>query len=153
MFQLAKAADWCLGPFVIEFYSQYHGLKLDSIGKLIAISFASNLFVGPLLIGYLNDKADKRFPCGLYGLLLALSCFIRLIKNPFCLIMSQITYGIASSILYSSFESWFCSEVNQEVKDKLVKDTTFAAAFEKSMIGDSLTAVFVSIFAGYLNVK
>ena len=61
-FQLAKSADWCLGPFVYEFFEKYHHLNTDMIGKLIAISFLAGLFLGPLLVGYLNDKSDRKFP-------------------------------------------------------------------------------------------
>jgi MFS family permease len=153
VFQLAKAADWCLGPFVFEFFESYHGLTADSIGKMIAISFFSNLFFGPFLIGYLNDKSDKKFPCILYGLLLGTSCLVRQIKHPVALIISQLTFGISSSVLYSSFESWFVSEMNRQVTDNDVKETILSSAFEKSMIGDSLTAVGISFITGSIKVS
>lgn len=150
VFQIAKAADWCLGPFVYEFFEKYHQLNIEVTGKLMAVSFLSNLFLGPSLVGYLNDKSDKKFPCLLYGVLLTISCFVRQIKHPLALIMSQIAFGMSTSILYSSFENWFVAETNLKVKDKNVKDMLFSSAFEKSMIGDSLTAVGVSVFAGML---
>ena len=153
IYQISKGADWCLGPFVYEFFNTYHGLKTEAIAKMLAISFASNLFMGPLIIGYLNDQKNKKIPCILFGILLGISCSIRIVKNCLpCLLCSQVCFGVASSILYSSFENWFISEVELQIKDKEVRDFTLTAAFEKSMIGDALTAVFVSLFAGVLKV-
>jgi hypothetical protein len=152
VFQLAKAADWCLGPFVYEFFENYHGLATDSIAKMIAISFLSNLFFGPFLIGYLNDKSDKKFPCILHGILLGSSCLIRQIKDPFALILSQLLFGVSTSVLYTSFENWFVAEVNNSIFDQAVKDDTLSMAFEKSMIGDSFCAVGVSFVAGIVKV-
>jgi hypothetical protein len=152
VFQLSKAADWCLGPFVYEFFEGYHGLSTDSIAKMIAISFMSNLFFGPFLIGYLNDKSDKKFPCVLYGILLGSSSLIRQIKNPFALIVSQLLFGISTSILYSSFESWFIAEINNSISNQDVKDDILSVAFEKSMIGDSFSGVGVSFISGIIKV-
>ena len=62
-FQTAKAADWCLGPFMYEFFQSFHSLQTETLAKLVALSFFSSLFMGPLLVGYLNDKSNKKFPC------------------------------------------------------------------------------------------
>jgi MFS family permease len=150
VFQLAKSADWCLGPYLYEFFEKYHGMSVESTAQMIAISFLSNLLLGPLLVGFLNDKSNKKFPCLLYGVLLSTSCLVRQIKNPAALITSQIAFGMSSSVLYTSFENWFVTEINLKVSDKNVKDLTLSAAFEKSMIGDSITAVAVSVITGNL---
>jgi MFS transporter, MFS domain-containing protein family, molybdate-anion transporter len=150
VFQISKAADWCLGPYVFEFFESYHRLNIEWIGRLMALSFLSNLFLGPLLVGYLNDKSDKKFPCLLYGLILSASCLVRQIKSPMAIILSQIFFGMSSSVLYTSFENWFVAEANLKIKDKNVKDNILSAAFEKSMISDSLTAVFTNFIVGNL---
>lgn len=150
VFQIAKAADWCLGPFVFEFFERYHNLSTEGIGRMIAVSFLSSMLLGPLLVGYLNDKSDRKFPCLLYGIFLSVSCLIRQINHPLALIISQILYGICSSVLYTSFENWFIAETNLVISDKDVKEIVFASAFEKSMIGDSLAAVGVSFITGSL---
>ncbi len=153
VFQIAKSADWCLGPYVYEFFQGYHHLTFEMTARMIGISFLANLFLGPLLVGYLNDKSDKKFPCLLYGIMLALSCSIRQIKHPLALIMSQICFGISSSVLYTSFENWFVSETNNKIKCPQVKDLIISSAFEKSMIGDSFTAVGVSVITGQLKSR
>ena len=122
--QLAKAADWCLGPYLYEFFERYHRLNIQSGSSMIAISFLSNLFLGPILVGYINDKSDKKFPCLLYGVLMSFSCLLRQIRNPLALLMSQITLGMSSSFLNSCFENWMVSEINNKITDKNVKEIT-----------------------------
>lgn len=130
-FQLAKAADWCLGPFMYEFFQSYHMLKTEMFAKLVALSFLSSLFMGPFVVGYLNDKSDKKLPCIVFGVALAFSCLIRQIKNPVTLILGQVSYGLCSPILYTSFENWFVGETKRKVEDKVVRETVIASAFEK----------------------
>jgi len=153
VYQLAKASDWCLGPFVFEFYETYHELKYESIAKLMAVSFMSSLFLGSTIVGYLNDSRNKKLPCILYGIILIFSCYIRVIKHPFALILSQIAFGMSSSILYSSFENWFVDQTNLEIQNKEVKDYLISSVFEKSMIGDSITAVGTSLVTGIFKKK
>jgi hypothetical protein len=117
---------------------------------MIAISFLSNLFLGPILVGYMNDKSDKKFPCLLYGVLMSFSCLLRQIRNPLALLMSQITLGMSSSFLNSCFENWMVSEINNKITDKNVKEITLSAIFEKSMIGDSFTIFTVTLIAEYV---
>jgi hypothetical protein len=130
-FQLAKAADWCLGPFMYEFFQSYHFLQTEMLAKLVALSFLSSLFMGPFVVGYLNDKSDKKFPCIVFGVALAFSCLIRQIKNPVALILGQVSYGLCSPLLYTSFENWFIGETNRTVEDKVVRETVITNAFEK----------------------
>jgi MFS family permease len=149
-YQFAKAADWCLGPYVFEFFEKYHHLSMDWVAKMMAISFLSSLILGTLLVGYINDKSDKKFPCVLFGILTIISCCLRMIKNPLALIMSQIFFGMSNSILYSSFENWFVTEINDKIKDPIVKDVVISSTFEKAMIFDSITAVAVSFLVGVI---
>jgi MFS family permease len=152
VYQIAKAADWCLGPFVYEYFEQYHGLSASSIAKMLAISFFSNMIFGPFLIGYINDKFDKKFPCAFYGFLFGASCLIRQYKHPLALIISQILFGVSSSILYSSFENWFVCKINEDIPDEAIRESIISNGFEKSMIGDSLIAVTISLISGSLKV-
>lgn len=153
VFNLAKSADWCLGPFVHEFFNGYHKMSVEGTAKMICISFASNLFIGPSLIGYLNDGKNKKIPMIMYCFVLGISCLIRLLKeNMLALIFSQMMFGVGSSILYSSFENWFVTE-SDKLNDKEVKDYLLVTAFEKSMVSDALIAVLVTYITGYLKVS
>lgn len=131
VFESAKAADWCLGPFVFEFFQNFHSLTLAEIGKLQALSFTSNLFLGPFLVGFLNDKTNKKIPCLLYSIVLIISCLVRMIKHPVSLIISQVFFGCASSILYTSFENWLNAEAIITFPDIKVRHLVLSSIFEK----------------------
>ena len=153
VYQVAKASDWCLGPFIFEFYENYHNMNHESIAKLMAISFMSSLFIGSICVGYLNDLSNKKVPCVLYGVVLIVSTILKQIKHPLALILSQVAFGISSSILYSSYENWFIEETNLKIQNKDVKDYVRSAVFEKSMVGDSLMAVGISLVTGTLKTQ
>lgn len=153
IFQLAKASDWCLGPFIHEFFNDYHGFNVEISAKMIAIAFASSLFSGSSIIGYLNNGKNKKIPMILYCIVLSFSCLLRFVKgNIFYVVISQMLYGVASCILYSSFENWFVYESNN-IKDKDVRDYVLSSAFEKSMVADAMIAVGVSYISGILKVR
>lgn len=130
-FQLAKAADWCLGPFMYEFFETYQEMRPEMVAKLMALSFCASLFMGPLIVGYLNDKSDKKLPCMVFGVSLAFSCLIRLMKDPAALIMAQVSYGLCSPLLYTSFENWFVCKAKNQVEDKEIREEIISNAFEK----------------------
>lgn len=154
IFQLGKSADWTLGPFSHELFSDYHQLKIETIAKITAVSYMTNLLIGPSLVGYINDKFRKTLPIMIYCIALSLSCFIRIFfSNIYILIISQIFYGIANSLLYSSFENWFLYNVNKNIQISKIKEYIFSVTFEKSMIFDAFTAVTVSYIAGILKSR
>lgn len=66
IFQLGKSADWTLGPFSHELFSDYHQLKIETIAKITAVSYMTNLLIGPSLVGYINDKFRKTLPIMIY---------------------------------------------------------------------------------------
>ena len=131
VFECAKAADWCLGPFVFEFFQKYHELTVGQIGKLQALSFTSNLFLGPFLVGFLNDKTNKKIPCFLFGLVLSASCLVRMIKSPISLFFSQFFFGLANSILYTSYENWLNAEAKVTFPNQKTRELVLSSIFEK----------------------
>ena len=132
VFQISKAADWCLGPFVFEFFMSYHNLPVNEIAHYIAISYISSFFLGPTIVGYLNDLRNKKISCIIYGFVISFSCLCRMIKNSVgILYLSQISYGIGSSMLYSSFENWLVTEAKQTISDPNTFNYILSGTFEK----------------------
>lgn len=131
VFEFAKAADWCLGPFVFEFFQNYHSLNNSQIAQLQALSFTSNLFLGPFLVGYLNDKTNKKIPCLLFSCVLTASCLVRMNTHPISLFLSQFFFGCASSILYTSFENWLNVEAKLTFPDEKTRGLVLSSIFEK----------------------
>ncbi len=131
VYEFAKAADWCLGPFVFEFFHNYHSLNNSQIAQLQALSFTSNLFLGPFLVGFLNDKTNKKIPCLLFSCVLSASCLVRMNVHPISLFLSQFFFGCASSILYSSFENWLNVEAKLTFPDAKTRGLVLSSIFEK----------------------
>lgn len=130
-FECAKAADWCLGPFVYEFFGKYHELDRSHIAKLQALSFTSNLLMGTFFVGYLNDKTNKKIPCLLFSAILSFSCLIRMFRGVIFLILSQVAFGCANAILYTSFENWLNAEAKITFSSTQSRSLALSSVFEK----------------------
>ena len=57
-------------------------------------------------------SSGRRANCVLYGILYALACVTKHFNNFFILMIGRLLGGIATSILYSAFESWLVYEHN-----------------------------------------
>ena len=148
--QISKAANWCLTPNYFDFFEKYHKMDYQTFSKFIAISFLSSSFLGTLIIGYLNDRKNKKLPCLIYGLIMIFCCLTRLIPNYFILIISQIFFGISVSILNTSFDNWFINECLNLLTDKDTRNSIITNAFEKNIICDSINAMIINFSLGLL---
>ena len=139
--QLGKCAQWALSPYHFEFFESYHHYSHSTIAKLMALSFLSSSFIGTVIAGYINDNKKKSRACGLYGVTMILSALLRIIKNDICIAISQIVFGLSSSMLYSSFENWFVTQCNRDISDKETRDAVMTNSFEKNAIADAVSAM------------
>jgi len=150
--QFAKAADWIISPFIFEFMRTRSFIHMEKTGILIAISFLSNLILGPLLVGYLIDKSDKKFPCILYCVIMSLSCIIRFFKNPMSMVFAQISYGTATSLLHTAFESWLISEVREKFSHDRIRELVLSYILEKVSVWDSMLVILTTAVSGIIFV-
>ena len=146
--QLSKAVQWCMTPYYFDFFSIFHKMNYNNFARLVFISYLSSSILGMIFIGYLNDKKNKKIPCLIYGILMIICCITRLMDNYNVLIFSQIILGISTSILNSSFENWFINECLINLTDKNTRESIMTNAFEKNIICDSITAMFVNFYLG-----
>lgn len=151
--QMGKASQWCISPYSFEFFDKYHNMKEETIAKFICVSFLSSTFFGTFFVGYLNDQGNKRNPCILFGVIMSISTITRLIKNNCVLLISQLCFGIASSILFSSFENWFVAQCNMHLTDKNTHDAILTNAFEKNALSDSIVAMCLNMFVSMIKNK
>lgn len=150
--QLAKAADWIISPFIFEFIRTRQFINFEKVGILIAISFLSNIFLGPLLVGYLIDKSNKKFACILFCVIMTLSCIFRFIKNPMSMVFSQITYGVATSLLNSAFENWLICELKVKFTHDRIREIILGYILEKVCVWDSMMCIFITATSGIIIV-
>lgn len=105
---IAVAADWLQGPYVYALYSAY-GYPGAEIGQLFVAGFGASMVFGTF-VGSLADSWGRKRCCVLYCILYILSCLTKHSNNFHILMVGRVTGGIATSILFSCFESWMVSE-------------------------------------------
>merc|ERR1719499_2308433 len=97
-------ADWMQGPYVYELYASY-GFDKATIGYLFVAGFGSSAVCGPI-IGALADTLGRKRMCIIFGISYFLSCVTKHYTDLTILYIGRVLGGIATSILFSSFEAW-----------------------------------------------
>jgi len=110
VYLVMMAADWMQGPYVYRLYS-YYGFSRHDNGVLFIAGFGSSLVFGTWA-GPIADLYGRKFACVLYGVTYTLSCATKHFPNFTILMIGRLLGGVATSILWSSFESWMVSEHN-----------------------------------------
>ncbi|KAK6010557.1 hypothetical protein OSTOST_24412, partial [Ostertagia ostertagi] len=113
-------------------------MSKHQIELLFIAGFGSSLLFGTV-IGSFADKFGRRNNCVIYGILYGCSC----ITKHFASI--EILDGIATSILYSAFESWLVYEHNKRGFSENLLGTIFSHA----ALGNSLIAILSGVAAQF----
>lgn len=127
VYLLAIAGDWLQGPHVYALYESYQ-ISKHEIEVLFIAGFGSSMIFGTI-VASLADKYGRRNTCLMYGILYGISCVtkvrsigIAIAQNFECLSLFQhfpnfqilfigrLLAGMATSILFSAFESWLINE-------------------------------------------
>jgi len=108
---IAAAVDWLQGPHVYALYESY-GFNEDQIAALFVAGFGSSLLFGTC-IGMVADVWGRKRCCILYCLLYAASCLTKHVDSFWVLMVGRILAGIATSIIFSAFESWMVADFSK----------------------------------------
>jgi len=125
--------DWLQGPYVYKLYSEY-GFQENQIAIFFLTGFGSSFTFGTFT-GPLADKFGRKSMTQVFCLLYSLSCVIKFSSNFWILIGGRICAGIATSLLFSVFESWYIRQHRDVAKlptewmEKTFATTTFANGF------------------------
>jgi len=134
------AGDWLQGPYVYALYDAY-GFSRHEISHLFVAGFGASMVVGTF-VGSLADKIGRKRGCQLYCVLYIASCMTKHFASYWILMVGRITGGIATSLLFSGFESWLVSEACE--KRSLDKDA-LGHIFALMWFGNSLVAILAGI--------
>ncbi|KRY75203.1 Major facilitator superfamily domain-containing protein 5 [Trichinella pseudospiralis] len=137
VYLLAVAGDWLQGPHVYALYQSY-GMQKHEIELLFAVGFGSSMLFGTV-VGAFADTVGRKKICILYGILYALSCITKHSDDFWILLIGRFLGGIATSLLYSAFESWLQGFEEPHLK----------AVFANVVLGNSVVAIVSGIIAQY----
>lgn len=142
IYLLAIGADWLQGPYVYALYTEYGYGKME-IGQLFIAGFGSSAVFGTI-IGSIADKYGRKFNVLIFAITYALSCMTKHSPDFATLMVGRLLAGIATSILFSAFESWLVSEHNRRSFDPALLSDTFS----KAQFGNAVVAIVAGQVAG-----
>ncbi|KAI3950267.1 hypothetical protein MKX01_016915 [Papaver californicum] len=145
VYSLMMSGDWLQGPYVYYLYSQY-GFSKGDIGRLFIAGFGSSMFFGTI-VGSLADKQGRKRACVTYCITYILSCITKHSPQYKVLMLGRILGGIATSLLFSAFESWLVAEHNKRGFEQQWLSLTFSKAI---FLGNGLFAILSGLFANLL---
>nr|CAD2125893.1 unnamed protein product [Meloidogyne enterolobii] len=141
VYGLAVAGDWLQGPHVYALYQSYD-LTKHQIELLFIAGFGSSLIFGTF-VGSFADKFGRKANCLLYAFLYSIGCLTKHFSSFNILLIGRLLGGIATSILFSAFESWLICEHNKRQFD----EEKLKSVFAKQTWTNSLIAILSGIFA------
>ncbi|KAJ6294793.1 hypothetical protein OIU76_022804, partial [Salix suchowensis] len=145
VYSLMMAGDWLQGPYVYFLYTTY-GFGKGEIGQLFIAGFGSSMLFGTI-VGSLADKQGRRRACVTYCITYILSCITKHSPQYRVLMIGRVLGGIATSLLFSSFESWLVAEHNKRGFEQQWLSLTFSKAI---FLGNGLVAILAGLFGNFL---
>ena len=143
VYYIAMTADWLQGPYVYALYSSY-GFSKHNIAVLFIGGFGASMVFGTFA-GVLSDRLGRKRSCMAYCFLYIVSCVTKHARDYNTLMLGRVTGGIATSLLFSAFESWLVCEHNARGFDTSLLSDSFSLMY----FGNSLCAIVAGIVAQF----
>jgi len=140
-------ADWLQGPYVYALYASY-GFSKAEIGQLFIAGFSSSLIFGTIA-GGVADKVGRKTMCIAFGIIYIGSCITKLFPDYWILMVGRLLGGIATSLLFSSFESWMVDEH----KKRGFASSLLAGTFHLATLGNGVVAIASGLVASFVATK
>lgn len=151
IYYIMMSADWLQGPYVYALYESY-GFDRSAIAFLFIGGFMSSMVFGTF-VGSLADKYGRKLLCISFSIFYSISCLTKLVNDFNVLMVGRILSGIATSLLFSSFESWMIAEHNsKKFPPELISNTFSLATFGNGVVAilSGLSASFVADRFGFV---
>ncbi|XP_024358179.1 uncharacterized protein [Physcomitrium patens] len=145
VYSLMMAGDWLQGPYVYALYV-FYGYDKGDIGKLFIAGFGSSMLFGTI-VGSLADRYGRKRMSVIYCITYMLSCFTKHSPQYRVLMLGRVLGGIATSLLFSSFESWLVAEHFKRGFEAQWLSLTFSKAI---FLGNGLIAIIAGLVANTL---
>lgn len=147
---MALFSDWLQGPYVYRLYANY-GFGNSEIAFLYVIGFASSGIFGTLT-GPFADKFGRKKMAIVFCITYSFCCLTKLSPNFYWLLIGRIFGGISTSMLFSTFESWYVYEHTQthDFPTEWIAVTFSRSTFWNGMLAIN-AGIFANLFAETLN--
>ncbi|XP_028981817.1 molybdate-anion transporter [Diachasma alloeum] len=136
IYLLAAFVDWLQGPYLYTIYSTSNYTKAD-ICSFYMIGFASSGIFG-VLVGHFADSFGRKKMCIVYFLSTILTCTCTTSQDRGVLMVGRVFGGVSTSILCSTFESWY---VGQHLSRYHLEKDLISTTFAKATFYNGLTAI------------
>mmetsp|Transcript_28292 Transcript_28292/g.92351 ORF Transcript_28292/g.92351 Transcript_28292/m.92351 type:complete len:460 (-) Transcript_28292:180-1559(-) len=145
VYSLAMSGDWLQGPYVYALYAHY-GYTQGDIGKLFIAGFGSSMIFGTLA-GALGDKYGRKKAALAYCATYIASCITKHSSDYYVLMLGRFFGGIATSLLFSAFESWLvCEHFKRGYEERWLGITFSKAVF----MGNGVMAILSGLLGNIL---
>jgi MFS family permease len=135
-------ADWLQGPYVYALYASY-GYSKVLIGRLFIMGFGASMVLGTF-VGSLADRFGRKSCCLLFGIVYSLSCLTKHSPDYSVLMAGRLFGGVATSLLFSVFESWMVKEHFSNG----YSGNELSGTFTKAYFGNSVVAILAGLVGG-----
>ncbi|CAN1299686.1 Molybdate-anion transporter, partial [Linum perenne] len=125
VYSLMMAGDWLQGPYVYYLYTVY-GYGKGDIGQLFIAGFGSSMLFGTIV------GSGRKRAAVTYCITYILSCITKHSPQYKVLMLGRVLGGIATSLLFSAFESWLVAE-HFKSDEKIALLGAIQSLFEGSM--------------------
>jgi len=142
---LALLSDWLQGPYVYKLYSHY-GFQGDQIAVIYVVGFAASVVFGTAT-GPLADRFGRKRICIAFTVAYSLCCLTKLSRTYAVLLMGRVFGGIATSMLFSTFESWY---VYEHVESHDFPAEWIAVTFTRSTFWNGILAIAAGMASNFV---
>ena len=140
VYLLAVFSDWLQGPYVYALYDAY-GFTQHDIAVLFVAGFGSSMVFGTFMGGLADSCGRKKFTL-FFAIVYALSCITKHFKDFGILMLGRLLGGVATSLLFSVFDSWLIkSHAEEGISSMLSK------SFSTAQYGNSIMAISAGLIA------
>ncbi|KAH8809242.1 hypothetical protein F5884DRAFT_677486 [Xylogone sp. PMI_703] len=107
-------ADWLQGPYIYTIYKDTKSLSESTVAYLFTTGFLSAA-LSALCTGTFSTTTHRhqRLACQVFCIIYALSCLSLLSSSLAVLFTGRVLGGIASTLMFSVFESWMIMEYHR----------------------------------------
>eukprot|EP00386_Alphamonas_edax_P006796 GDKI01021838.1.p1 GENE.GDKI01021838.1~~GDKI01021838.1.p1 ORF type:complete len:441 (-),score=152.45 GDKI01021838.1:43-1365(-) len=147
VYLIMMTADWLQGPYMYSLYKNY-GFSMAEIGQLFVVGFGSTALFG-VVCGTLADKLGRKMMAVMFGVIYSTACVLYHYGDFQTLLLGRLLAGIATSLLFTVFDSWMVAEHNKRGFEGSLLGSTFSTA----TFGNGLVAILAGLMASVAKEK